>query len=76
MFNPELKAAGRTRANNPYVIELGSEAFSSEEELANTIAHELNHARSFICGGDAPEWGDGGAYPAGNALADYIRGER
>ena len=76
VFNPELKAAGRTRANNPYVIELGPEAFSSEEELANTIAHELNHARSFICGGDAPEWGDGGAYPAGNALADYIRGER
>ena len=75
-YNPELASAGRTCADNPTVIEIGPSAFFSEEELANTIAHELNHARSFIKGGNAPEWGDGGAYPAGNALAEYIRGER
>ena len=76
LYNPELASAGKTRAVNPNVIELGPSAFVSEEELANTIAHELNHARSFLKGGDAPEWGKGGAYPAGNALAEYIRGER
>ena len=48
-------------------------AFVSEEELANTIAHELNHCRSYLKGGDAPEET---AYPAGDALASYIRGER
>ncbi len=76
LYNPELASAGKTRAVKPNVIELGTSAFVSEEELANTIAHELNHARSFLKGGDAPEWGKGGAYPAGNALAEYIRGER
>lgn len=75
-LNPELPSAGKTRAVNPNVIELGPSAFVSEEELANTIAHELNYARSFLKGGDAPKWGKGGAYPAGNALAEYIRGER
>ena len=76
LYNPELASAGKTRAVKPNVIELGTSAFVSEEELANTIAHELNHARSFLKGGDAPEWGKGGAYPAGNALTEYIRGER
>ena len=46
---------------------------SSEEELANTIAHELNHARDFLRGGEAIE---PPAYDAGNALADFIRGGR
>lgn len=74
-YNPELVAAGKTRKVNPKVIEIGPSALVSEEELANTIAHELNHARSFLKGGPAPEWGVGGAYPAGNSLAKYIRGE-
>ena len=76
LFNAGLTSAGKTRKINPNVIELGPSAFVSEEELANTIAHELNHARSFLHGGDAPEWGKGGAYSAGDALAEYIRGER
>lgn len=46
-FNPQLTSLGRTRASNPNVIEIGPSAFVSESELANTIAHELNHARSF-----------------------------
>lgn len=75
VFDPNLPlgVAGKTSAKNPYKIVLGPSAFVSEEELANTIAHELNHARSFIRGGNAPEET---AYPAGNALASYIRGER
>lgn len=70
-LNPELYAGV-----NPSVIEVGLIAFVNEEELANTIAHELNHLRSFLKGGTAPERGPGGAYPAGNALAAWIRGER
>lgn len=45
----------------------------SEVELANTIAHELNHARDFLRGGPAIE---PPAYNAGNSLADYILGGR
>ena len=76
VYNPDLVQAGKTYAANPNVIEIGPSAFVSEEELANTIAHELNHARSFIKGGNAPEWGEGGAYLSGDALADYIKGGR
>ena len=72
-INPNLKSAGKVRESNPYVIELGPSAFYSEVELANTIAHEVNHARDFIKGGDAPE---SRAYPAGDALEEYIRGRR
>ena len=56
-YNPSLTSSGKTVATDPNIIELGSIAFASEEELANTIAHELNHARSFLKGGNAPEWG-------------------
>lgn len=54
IYNPELASAEKTRAVKPNMIELGSSAFVSEEELANTIAHELNHARSFLKGRGAP----------------------
>ena len=64
---------GKTFKDNPTVIHLGKDAFVSEEELANTIAHELNHCRSFLRGEDAPEET---AYAAGNAISEYIRGER
>lgn len=56
-----------------YVIEIGQSALASETELANTIAHELNHARSFIRGGNAPERK---AYRSGNALEQYMKGRR
>ena len=74
-YNADLRPGiyGRTTAANPYVIEIGSDALVSEEELANTIAHELNHARDFIRGGIAPE---SSAYSSGNALSDYIMGGR
>ena len=74
-YNADLRPGiyGRTTAANPYVIEIGSDALVSEEELANTIAHELNHARDFIRGGIAPE---SSAYSSDNALPDYIMGGR
>ena len=75
IFNPDLPLGnpGKTRRRNPYVIELGPSAFFSETELANTIAHELNHARDYIRGGIADEKP---AYASGDALEDYIRGGR
>ena len=78
-YNSELVSAGKSRKATPTIIELGPQAFVSEEELANTIAHELNHARDWLKGGNAPDWPTGmhpGAYSAGDALAEYIRGER
>lgn len=54
-FNPNLASAGRVRAASPNVIEVGPAAFASSEEMARTLAHELNHARSFLRGGAAPE---------------------
>ena len=75
VYNPDLglRAAGRVLASNPYVIEIGPLALASESELANTIAHELNHARDFIRGGSAPE---DRAYRSGDSLAHYIAGRR
>ena len=59
--------------SRPDIIELGPKAFVNESELANTIAHELNHARSYLKGGKAPEKA---AYASGDSLEDYIRGKR
>lgn len=73
VFNPSLIPAGRVVKSRPNVIELGPKAFISETELANTIAHELNHARSYLKGGGAPEET---AYTSGNTLEDYIRGKK
>ena len=75
VINPDLPVgtAGMTREQYPNRIELGPTAFVSEVELANTIAHELNHSRSFLRGGSAPE---ARARRAGDSLAKYIRGER
>lgn len=72
-INPSLVSAGRVVKSRPNIIELGAKAFVSEAELANTIAHELNHARSFLKGGSAPEIT---AYGSGDALEKYIKGEK
>lgn len=72
-FNPNLSPAGRVVKSRANVIELGPKAFINETELANTIAHELNHARSYLKGGRAPETT---AYASGNTLEKYIRGKK
>ena len=72
-YDPNLYSAGRVQERNPNIIELGPLAFINESELANTIAHELNHARSFLKGGHAPEKT---AYASGNKLEQYIQGRR
>lgn len=73
IFNPDLRSSGRVRKAAPNIIEIGPLALSNETELANTIAHELNHARSFIKGGNALE---SKAYFAGNRLEEYMKGMR
>jgi hypothetical protein len=47
--------------------------FHDEADLANTIAHELSHARDFQKGLSSPEFP---AHNAGNALEDWINGGR
>lgn len=73
VINPDLTPAGRVVKSRPNIIEIGPKAFINETELANTIAHELNHARSYLKGGKAPEKA---AYASGDSLEDYIRGKR
>ena len=73
VYNPDLRSSGRVCKATPNIIEIGPLALSNETELANTIAHELNHARSFIKGGTAPE---DAAYFAGNRLEEYVKGMR
>lgn len=68
-----IKGPGYVSELYPNTIILGRDALISEEELANTIAHELNHWRSWLKGGVAPE---PSAYNAGNSLADYINGRK
>ena len=73
-FNPEIPRGrfGQIVKTNPNVIQFGPDALMSETELANTIAHKLNHAREYLRGGEA----ETPAYAAGNALADFILGGR
>lgn len=72
-FNLNLASAGRVRAASPNVIEVGPNAFASSEEMARTLAHELNHARSFLRGGVAPE---STAYGAEGYLSEWMAGLR
>lgn len=65
------------------LIHLGPDAFIDQPTLANTIAHELSHARDFLRGGAhkphgdrSSVGGDGSVYGAGNALEEWIRGLR
>ena len=73
LFNPGLPNPGVVRAAAPNIIEVGPSAFASSEELARTIAHELNHVRSFLKGGDAPE---SAAYAAEGFLSEWMAGFR
>lgn len=77
VYDPTLSPGtkGYVSKTDPTTIHLGPDSFYSEEELANTIAHELNHARSWLAGGNAPEYGPNGGYAAGDTLGRYIRGE-
>lgn len=65
------------------IIRIGPDAIhQGEATTANTIAHELSHARDYLKGGvhkphgTGNSVGDGTVYGAGNALEEYIKGRR
>jgi hypothetical protein len=63
------------------VIRIGPDALVDQPTTANTIAHELSHARDFLRGSHKPHGfdssvGDGSVYGSGNALESWIRGGR
>ena len=75
MYDPDLPMGiyGKTYKKTPNIIYVGPNAFVSETELATTIAHELNHARSYLKGRRAPEKT---ARKSEKALKSYIGGKR
>lgn len=55
-FDPyHTKEPVGSRELDPTNIILNPQALINEEELARTISHELNHARSWLKGGRAPK---------------------
>jgi len=64
------------------IIYIGRDALQDEAIAANTIAHELSHARDYLRGGlhkphgNASSVADGSVYGSGNALQEYIEGKR
>lgn len=64
------------------IIRIGPDALADQAATANTIAHELSHARDYLRrfhkphGTDLSPGGDGSVYGAGNALEEWIKGVR
>jgi hypothetical protein len=85
LFDESLPAGqlGVTRAaEGGRVIRIGPDALVDEATAANTIAHELSHARDYLRGnihkphGTNTSVGDGSVYGSGNALEEWIKGKR
>lgn len=78
VFDSSLKPGqyGLTKASEGgRVIRVGLDAFGNDATAANTIAHELNHARDLIKNGHFTGTEEA-AHAAGDALQDYIGGGR
>jgi RHS repeat-associated protein len=87
VFDPDLGPGllGVTRAaEGGRVIRVGPEGIYDDATAANTIAHELSHARYYLKNGtfegeihgNAGSMADGTPYGSGNALQDWIEGNR
>ncbi|MFD8615352.1 RHS repeat domain-containing protein, partial [Streptomyces sp. NPDC059631] len=87
VFDPDLGPGllGVTRgAEGGRVIRVGSDGIYDDATAANTIAHELSHARFYLRNGtfegeihgNADSMADGTPYGSGNALQDWIEGNR
>jgi RHS repeat-associated protein len=87
VFDPDLPPSqqGVTRAaEGGRVIRVGPDGIWNDATAANTIAHELSHARYYLRHGTfegeehghASSMGDGTPYGSGNALEDWINGNR
>jgi hypothetical protein len=86
-FDPDLPAGqlGVTRAaEGGRVIRVGPDGIADDATAANTIAHELSHARYYLKNGTfkgevhgtVDSMGDGTPYGSGNALQEWIEGRR
>lgn len=73
---------GVTRASEGgKVIRIGRDALTDEATTANTLAHELSHGRDYLRGthkphGNASSIGNKTPYGSGNALEQYIKGNK
>ncbi|WP_157876867.1 hypothetical protein [Streptomyces graminilatus] len=86
MPSPEMSGVmGVTRAvDGGRVIRVGPEGIYDDATAANIIAHELTHARRYLRQGNfdgevhgtADSLADGTPYGSGNALQDWIEGNR
>ncbi|MFI0731860.1 putative T7SS-secreted protein [Streptomyces sp. NPDC021225] len=87
IYDPDLPPgqAGVTRAaEGGRVIRIGPSGIIDDATAANTIAHELSHARYYLkhqsfhgeVHGDEGSLADGTPYGSGNALQDWIEGNR
>jgi hypothetical protein len=87
VFDPDLGPGllGVTRAaEGGRVIRVGPDGIYDDATAANTIAHELSHARYYLRNGtfegeihgNADSMADGTPYGSGNALQDWIEGNR
>ncbi|MFF4330195.1 putative T7SS-secreted protein [Streptomyces sp. NPDC001591] len=86
IFDPTVNSLGVTRQiESGLIIRIGPAGITDDATAANTIAHELSHARYLLKNngsfegeihGDAGSIADGTPYGSGNALEDWIRGNR
>ncbi|MFE2260333.1 putative T7SS-secreted protein [Streptomyces griseosporeus] len=87
VYDPDLRPGvlGVTRGEEGgRVIRIGPSGIIDDATAANTIAHELSHARYWLKHGTfdgqehghAGSMGDGTPYGSGNALQDWIEGNR
>ena len=86
LYDHDLAPAGLTKGDdNGLIIRVGPGALrGGDADVANTIAHELSHARYYLRNGtfagephgDGDSLADGTPYGSGNALADWINGRR
>ncbi|WP_347728008.1 RHS repeat-associated core domain-containing protein [Streptomyces sp. CAU 1734] len=87
VYDPDLPQGneGVTRAvEGGLVIRVGPSGVVDDVTAANTIAHELSHARYYLRNGTfegeihgtADSMADGTPYGSGNALQDWIEGNR
>ncbi|MDD9375088.1 hypothetical protein M8Z33_00025 [Streptomyces sp. ZAF1911] len=87
VFDPDLGPGllGVTRAvEGGRVIRVGPDGIYNDATAANTISHELSHARYYLRNGtfkgeihgNGDSLGDGTPYGSGNALEDWIDGNR
>ncbi|MEU4416822.1 hypothetical protein [Nocardia salmonicida] len=87
VFDSELRTGllGVTRSGDGgNVIRIGPDALVDDFTAANTIAHELSHARYYMRNGtfdgevhgNAVSLADGTPYGSGNALQEWLEGQR